>query len=315
MSFNPYLDQINQLQSQIEENEALLSDAELGELAQMEIDSLKTQKESLEKAASDLESAQTDEPEVGVEATNCIFEIRGGAGGDEAKLWAEDLKRMYLRFIDTLGFKVEHIDDLVFKVKGKTRSDNDEFNKLCPTAYSTFKYESGVHRVQRVPATESQGRIHTSTASIAVLPEVHSSAVEIRDEDLEWQFIRAGGAGGQSVNKTSSAVRLTHKPTGIQVSARQERKQIQNRQIALELLRSQLWEIQEEEKAKKIGDARSAIGRNMRSEKIRTFNFPQSRVTDHRVKQSWHNLPNILEGDLSKVISGTKQLIENPEEK
>ncbi|MDH5532910.1 MAG: PCRF domain-containing protein [Candidatus Pacebacteria bacterium] len=314
MSFNPYQDQINQLQSQIEENEALLSDVELGELAKAEIEKLKIQKESLEKAASDLESAQSDEPQEGVEATNCIFEIRGGAGGDEAKLWAEDLKRMYLRFIETVGFKVEHIDDMIFKVKGKTRSDNDEFNELCPTAYSTFKYESGVHRVQRVPATESQGRIHTSTASIAVLPEVHSSAVEIRDEDLEWQFIRAGGAGGQSVNKTSSAVRLTHKPTGIQVSARQERKQVQNRQIALELLRSQLWEIQEEEKAKKIGDARSAIGRNMRSEKIRTFNFPQSRVTDHRVKQSWHNLPNILEGDLFKVISETKQLIENPEE-
>lgn len=312
MSFNPYQDQINQLQSQIEENKALLSDGELGELAQIEIDSLKIQKESLKKAASDLEASQFDEPKVGVETTNCIFEIRGGAGGDEAKLWAEDLKRMYLRFIETLGLKVEHIDDLVFKVKGKTRSDNKEFNQLCPTAYSTFKYESGVHRVQRVPATESQGRIHTSTASIAVLPEVHSSAVEIRDEDLEWQFIRAGGAGGQSVNKTSSAVRLTHKPTGIQVSARQERKQIQNRQIALELLRSQLWEIKEEERMKKIGDARSAIGRNMRSEKIRTFNFPQSRVTDHRVKQSWHNLPNILEGDLFKVISETKQLIENP---
>jgi len=314
MSFNPYLDQINQLQSQIEENEALLSDPELGELAKAEVEKLTIQKQSLEKAASDLESAQTDEPEIGVEAINCIFEIRGGAGGDEAKLWAEDLKRMYTRFIETVGFKIEHIDDLVFKVKGKTKSDNDEFNQLCPTAYATFKYESGVHRVQRVPATESQGRIHTSTASIAVLPEVHSSAVEIREEDLEWQFIRAGGAGGQSVNKTSSAVRLTHKPTGIQVSARQERKQIQNRQIALELLRSQLWEIQEEERMKTIGDARSAIGRNMRSEKIRTFNFPQSRVTDHRVKQSWHNLPNILEGDLFKVISGTKQLIENPEE-
>ncbi|NCN87668.1 MAG: PCRF domain-containing protein [Candidatus Pacebacteria bacterium] len=314
MSFNPYQDQIDQLQSQIEENEALLSDPELGELAKLEIEKLTKQKETLESAASDLEAAQSDEPKIGEEAKNCIIEIRGGAGGDEAKLWAEDLKRMYLRFCEILGLKVEYIDDLVFKVKGNTKSDNVQFNELCPTAYSTFKYESGVHRVQRVPSTESAGRIHTSTASVAVLPEVHASAVEIRDEDLEWQFIRAGGAGGQSVNKTSSAVRLTHTPSGIQVSARQERKQAQNRQIALEMLRSQLWEIQEEERMKEIGDARSAIGRNMRSEKIRTYNYPQSRVTDHRIKESWHNLPTILEGDLYKVISKTKEMIEDDNE-
>lgn len=310
MSFNPYQDQIDQLQSQIEENEVLISDPELGELAKLEVEKLKKQKKLLEDTATELEAAQSDEPQEGEEATNCIVEIRGGAGGDEAKLWAEDLKRMYLRFAETLGFKVEYIDDLVFKVKGKTRSDDDKFNELCPTAYSTLKYESGVHRVQRVPITESQGRIHTSTASVAVLPEVHTNAVEIRDEDLEWQFVRAGGAGGQSVNKTSSAVRLTHTPTGIQVSARQERKQAQNRQIALEMLRSQLWEIQEEERLKTIGDARSLIGRNKRSEKIRTFNFPQSRVTDHRIKESWHNLPTILEGDLFKVISTTKTILE-----
>jgi peptide chain release factor 1 len=311
MSFNPYQEQIDELQNQIEENELLLNDPELGELAKQEIEKITTQKSILETAAAEFESGQSDEPQAGVEATNCIIEIRGGAGGDEAKLWAEDLKRMYLRFIEKVGYKVEYIDDLIFKVKGKTRSEDDDFNTLCPTAYSAFKYESGVHRVQRVPETESQGRIHTSTASIAVLPEVHASAVEIRDEDLDWQFIRAGGAGGQSVNKTSSAVRLTHVPSGIQVSARQERKQSQNRQIALELLRSQLWEIQEEERLKEIGDARSAIGRNMRAEKIRTYNYPQSRVTDHRIKESWHNLPTILEGDLFKVITTTKELLES----
>ncbi|NCN03492.1 MAG: PCRF domain-containing protein [Candidatus Pacebacteria bacterium] len=314
MSFNPYQDQIDQLQRQIEENEALINDPELGELAQLEAQNLQKQKIMLENAASNLESAQSDDPKVGEEAKNCIIEIRGGAGGDEAKIWGEDLKRMYLRFCEMLGLKVEHIDDLVFKIKGKTRSDDEQFNELCPTAYSTFKYESGVHRVQRVPSTESSGRIHTSTASVAVLPEVHTSAVEIRDEDLEWQFIRAGGAGGQSVNKTSSAVRLTHTPSGIQVSARQERKQSQNRQIALEMLRSQLWQIQEDERVKEIGDARSVIGRNMRSEKIRTYNYPQSRVTDHRIKESWHNLPTILEGDLYKVISKTKEIIEAEDE-
>jgi len=307
---NPYQQQIADLERQIEDNRALLADADLAELAQAEITNLTHQKKLLEEAALQLESSKSDSPAPGEEPTNCIIEIRGGAGGDEAKLWAEDLKRMYLRFIETLGLKVEHIDDLIFKVKGKTKSENAQFNADFPTPYSIFKYESGVHRVQRVPETESQGRIHTSTASVAVLPEVHKNAVEIRDEDLEWQFIRAGGAGGQSVNKTSSAVRLTHKPTGIMVSARQERKQAQNRVIALEMLRSQLWEIGEEARLKEIGEARSAIGRNMRAEKIRTYNFPQNRITDHRIKESWHNLPSVLEGGLEKVIQITKSRIE-----
>ena len=201
---------------------------------------------------------------------------------------------MYLRFAEKLKLKVEFIDDAIVKIKGHCS---------LGSAYQVFKFESGVHRVQRVPTTEAQGRIHTSTASVAVLPEVHPSVINIREEDLEWQFIRSGGAGGQSVNKTNSAVRLTHKPSGIMISARQERKQAQNRQIALELLRAQLWEIEEEAKQKQLGDARSAIGRQMRSEKIRTYNFPQNRLTDHRIHQSWHNLDVILEGNLETVVT------------
>jgi peptide chain release factor 1 len=204
---------------------------------------------------------------------------------------------MYTRFVELTDFKLEYLDDLVIKLKGKTKLDGEIFYP-----YELLKYESGVHRVQRVPVTESQGRIHTSTASVAVLPEIHQSAVEIRDEDLTWQFIRAGGAGGQSVNKTSSAVRLTHEPSGIAVTSSRERKQAQNRQIALELLRSQLWEIEEEKKAAKEGQARSAIGRAMRAEKIRTYNYPQNRVTDHRINVSWHNLESILDGDLTKLL-------------
>lgn len=311
MSFNPYQNQIDQLESQIKENQALLSDPELGELAKLEIESLTEQKATLEKLASDLESSQEDGPKIGEQPTNCILEIRGGTGGDEAKLWGEDLKRMYMRFADLLGLKMEMIDDLIFKFKGKVRSDDEEFNAQFPTPYSVFKYESGVHRVQRVPTTEAAGRIHTSTASVAVLPEVHPQAIEIREEDLEWQFIRAGGAGGQSVNKTNSAVRLTHIPTGIAVASRQERKQVQNRAIALEMLRAELWEIKEEERLKSEGDVRSAIGRNMRAEKIRTYNYPQSRVTDHRIKESWYDLPNILEGYLFKVIKTTSEAIES----
>ena len=173
--------------------------------------------------------------------------------------------------------------------------------------YQLFKHEAGVHRVQRVPTTETQGRIHTSTASIAVLPEIKAHHIKIRDEDLIWEFMRSGGAGGQSVNKTSSAVRLIHRPSSIMVRVSQERKQLQNRQIALDLLRGQLWEIEEEKRLAKLGNARAAIGRNMRAEKIRTFNYPQNRVTDHRINHSWHQLENIIEGDLDPVISTIKQ--------
>lgn len=288
---NPYQFQIDEIQTKITENQQLLADPELGILAQQEIVQLEAQKKMLEQAASDY-AANTEEKSInpGQNFTNCILEIRQGAGGDEAKIWANDLLRMYLRYAEQLGLKVEYLDDLVIKFKGKI-------------AYSTFKYESGVHRVQRVPTTEAQGRIHTSTASVAVLPEVHPSQVEIKEEDLDWQFMRAGGAGGQNVNKVNSAVRLTHKPTGIAVSARSERKQAQNREIALEMLRAQLWEIEEEKRLKEIGDARSAIGRAMRAEKIRTYNYPQNRVTDHRINHSWYNLESIIDGNLNEVVA------------
>lgn len=299
MSVNPYQQQLDHIEQELAQNKALLEDPELKNLAQEEIIRLENQKEQLEQAARDyLTAVESSDEENSVEHINCIIELRPGAGGDEAKIWAHDLLRMYVRFADTLNLKIEHIDDLVVKFKGKTNQLGDG----VLTAYQVFQYESGVHRVQRVPETESQGRIHTSTASVAVLPEVNAREVEIREEDLDWQFMRASGAGGQSVNKTNSAVRLTHKPSGIVVVSRQERKQAQNRQIALELLRSQLWQIEEEKREQQLGKARSAIGRNMRAEKIRTYNYPQSRVTDHRIKESWHNLPLILDGQLQETI-------------
>jgi len=296
MSDHPYSLQLQTLEQQLEQNRALLNDPELKDLAQQEILQLQKEKSILEQAALDFANQVTNKPinQLTSQPVNCIIEIRGGAGGDEAKLWGEELLRMYLRFAEKLKLKVEFIDDAIVKIKGHCS---------LGSAYQVFKFESGVHRVQRVPTTEAQGRIHTSTASVAVLPEVHPSVINIREEDLEWQFIRSGGAGGQSVNKTNSAVRLTHKPSGIMISARQERKQAQNRQIALELLRAQLWEIEEEAKQKQLGDARSAIGRQMRSEKIRTYNFPQNRLTDHRIHQSWHNLDVILEGNLETVVT------------
>ena len=223
------------------------------------------------------------------------IEIRGATGGDEAKLWGQDLLRMYSRFATKKNWKQSQIDDLTLKITGQ-----DVFDEL--------KNESGVHRVQRVPATEKRGRIHTSTATVVVLPEVAENEVHINPQDLEWQFTTAGGHGGQNVNKVATAVRLRHVPSGIVVQAREERFQEQNRIIALALLRTKLFEREEEEKLKTVAGYRSAIGKGMRSEKIRTYNYPQDRITDHRLGKSWGNLEVIVDGNLDKVVELTKTL-------
>lgn len=223
------------------------------------------------------------------------LEVRGATGGDEAKIWAADLLRMYMRFVTKHGWKTSMIDEGTLSITG-------------PSVFDLLKNESGVHRVQRIPTTEKRGRIHTSTATVAVLPEIKESEVSISPNDLEWQFFRASTQGGQNVQKVSTAVRLTHKPTGIVVCAQRERFQEQNRKIALDLLRSKLWEKQEEEKMRTIAGYRSVIGRGMRAEKIRTYNFPQSRITDHRIGKSWGNLEAVIEGDLTKILEATKDL-------
>ncbi|NCN06665.1 MAG: PCRF domain-containing protein [Candidatus Pacebacteria bacterium] len=297
MSDSPYTAQLAVLAQKITEAQTLGTDPEYAEMAKQEIERLTAEKTMLETAEAQFASG-ADET-VGAEPTKgpCAIEIRPGTGGDEAKIWANDLLRMYVRFCETQKFSVTFIDELIIKIRGTAVIAGKTLS-----AFETFQFESGVHRVQRVPETESQGRIHTSTASVAVLPEVAQSVISIRDEDLEWQFMRSSGAGGQSVNKTSSAVRLTHKPTGLVATARQEKKQEQNRKIALELLRSQLWEIEEEKRQTTLGKARSAIGRARRAEKIRTYNYPQNRITDHRSKQSWYNLPVILDGALLSIL-------------
>jgi peptide chain release factor 1 len=305
---NPYQPLIDQLTAKIQETELLASDPDLGALVQDELNSLIEQRSQLEAAAAQMTSHEEVVTEETGRKGNCIMEIRGGAGGDEAKIWANDLLRMYLRFAENNKLKMEMIDDTIVKIFGKS-----EVNGVLLTAYELLQFESGVHRVQRVPATEAQGRIHTSTASVAVLPEIPPAAINIREEDLEWSFMRAGGAGGQNVNKVNSAVRLVHIPSGIVVNARQEKKQDQNRKIALELLRAQLWEIEEEKKAKAEGEARSMIGRAQRAEKIRTYNYPQNRVTDHRTKQSWYSLETIMEGTISQMLVELRSALTNPD--
>lgn len=217
-----------------------------------------------------------------------ILEFRPGPGGDEAKIWAGDLMRMYLRYTNLLGWNVEVLSENAIKIKGTG-------------AFNTLQYEAGTHRVQRVPSTERSGRIHTSTATVAVLPEIPETEIVIRPEDIEWDFFRSGGAGGQNVNKVSSAARIRHKPTGIVVSCQTERDQYQNRQTALSMLRGKLWELQELKNAQTISDSRSVIGRGLRAEKIRTYNFPQDRVTDHRINKSFHNIEGIMNGKMQKI--------------
>jgi peptide chain release factor 1 len=218
-----------------------------------------------------------------------IMEIRGATGGEEAKIWADDLLRMYLKFAEKKGWKTQILGKGILQISGIE-------------TYASLKNETGVHRVQRIPITEKRGRIHTSTATVVVLPEISETELKINPQDLEWQFYRASSHGGQNVQKVSTAVRLTHKPTGTVVTCEQERFQEQNRQLALELLRAKLWEQEELKKESTIAGYRSAIGRGMRAEKIRTYNFPQNRVTDHRLKKSFYNLESILDGDLGKII-------------
>ncbi len=275
--------QIEELNQKIEETKKLLLDPSMVELAQAELTVLDQQKTMLEESIQS--SQQKNEEDFDVR--DILLEVKGAAGGDEAKIWAEELIRMYMRFAQKKGFKVEQLEDYVLKISGGFKP------------FGIFKYEAGVHRVQRIPATEKKGRIHTSTASVSVLPELDDIDIHISPDDIEFEAFRSGGHGGQNVNKVSTAVRIKHKPSGIVVTASVERSQGQNREIAMTLLRAQLWEREIAKRDEQISSLKSTqVGRGDRSEKIKTYNFPQDRLTDHRINKSWKNLPLILAGDI-----------------
>jgi len=300
-------DEIKTLANQIEENRLISlseEDSELMSLAEVEIDQLVTRKEIIEKELSDLIKAESRP--AGPDAI--VVEIRGGTGGEEAALFAADLYRMYSRYAQTQEWKLKVLDEsrteiggykeIIFELKGKN-------------AWDSMKYEGGVHRIQRIPVTEKNGRVHTSTATVAVLPKPKKSEFTIRPDEIRIEFCRSSGPGGQFVNKRESAVRITHIPTGLAVFSQTERNQLQNRENAMALLEYRLQEKKRQDEEAAFGGARmEQIGTGERCEKIRTYNVPQDRVTDHRIKKSWHDIEGIFNGEIGGLTSDIQEEME-----
>ncbi len=290
------LQRIQELDQKIHETRILLQDPELSELAHEELKNLEAEKEALAQSMTTVQSYEDKGSVSGssLDSRNIILETKGAAGGDEAKIWAGELLRMYLRYCEMHKIPTEILDEYTVKIAGHN-------------SFEQFKYEAGVHRVQRVPETEKRGRIHTSTAIVSILPELEDIDLHINEDDIEFEAYRAGGHGGQNVNKVSTAVRLKHKPTGIVVTCQTERQQGKNRDLAMKLLRAKLWEQEVTKRHAEFAELKSTqVGAGDRSEKIRTYNFPQDRVTDHRIKISYSNLPGIMDGNIDKMLEDLK---------
>lgn len=285
----------------------ITSEPSMGELAAEEIKQLEAQKLALETEAKNILEKELGNSENPESPMSMILEVRAGAGGDESSLFARELAEMYRRFAENQGWRFTLVDDSQSDLGGYKEAS---FEVTGKGAYETLRWETGVHRIQRIPATEKQGRIHTSTASVAIMPLSQHSKLVINPSDLEITFSRAGGKGGQNVNKVETAVRIIHKPSGLMVRSTSERSQASNKAKALQILTAKLEAAQEEADSKNSASARRAqIGTGDRSEKIRTYNVAQDRVTDHRLKESWHNLEKIFAGNLEPIIAKLEEAV------
>jgi len=296
--------ELEELRNKIEENKSIISakeDPELIALAEAEITQLKERVKILEKELQNELQDEGQERDSPSKLGTVIVEIRAGTGGEEAALFAADLFKMYTKYAKSQDWKTKVLDSHQTELGGFKEMI---FELRDGEVYSKMKYEAGVHRVQRIPKTEKAGRVHTSTATVAILPKPKKTEIKIRPEDLKIDFYRASGPGGQYVNKKETAVRISHLPTGLVVTSQTERNQAQNKENALSILEARLSEkIREKEKMKRSKERKTQIGWAKRAEKIRTYNFPQDRLTDHRIKKSWHNLEEIMEGKLEPMIS------------
>lgn len=305
--------EINELKNQIEENKSIITakeDPDLASLAETEIGQLQERVKNMEKDLGEMMNNKQEEAVKKESSATVIIEIRAGTGGDEAALFAADLFRMYLRYATNQGWSQKVLDsrpteiggykEITFEIKPSSKGNKDIFSKM--------QYEGGVHRVQRIPETEKSGRIHTSTASVAVLPKPKKASIKMKPDEIRIDTYRASGPGGQYVNKRETAIRITHLPTGLVVTSQTERNQLQNKENALSILEAKLMELKEKEEMEKIsGNRKAQIKWAKRSEKIRTYNYPQNRITDHRIKKNWHNLEKILEGELDQVIEALQK--------
>lgn len=280
----------------------LSTDESLRELSVEELKNLESQKKSIIEQMDSILKVDQEEDDF---PNEIIIEVRAGAGGDEAALFAEELASMYIAYASSLGWQTHILDESRSASGGYKEASFEIHGRDC---FRKMRFETGVHRVQRVPATEKSGRIHTSTASVAILPIRKKVKFEIKESDLEIEFSRAGGKGGQNVNKVETAVRIIHKPTGIDVRCTSERSQLKNKEKAMVILTAKLQKLKEEEDASKLSSSRKEqIGTGDRSEKIRTYNFLQDRITDHRLKESWHNVPIIMSGKIGEIIDALEK--------